>query len=349
MQDLDPRSVRIGRSKLAELLEKAAELLIQRRVLAGSRSPTRAEREMDRALASLHDELYSLALTPLRAVFAELELSVKSAGAGRRFGLLTGGEDLRISASTAEAITTPLAGWLAFVVGNLVDAPEIRVLSGKQAQAGLVLRARIQRQELELTVMDDGNGFDPANPGAEVTRAITPLQEAITRLGGMLEIRSRIGEGSGLVIRIPQSHEVIPGFVVELSGRKFVVPTGQLTEVISTRHYKVHSSTGMGRMIQHHGRVLPIVSLRELLCKDSPGKDANGSGAAGLVVEASGHRICFAVDEILGQRPYAIRKAGTRGPFTVLADGEIAPIVDLEDLARSLLSVDSAETHARAA
>lgn len=349
MQDFDPRSVRIGRSKLAELLEKAAELLIQRRVLAGSRSPSRAEREMDRALAALHDELYSLALTPLHAVFAELESSLRSAGAGRRFGILTGGEDLRISASTAEAITTPLAGWLAFVVASMVDAPEIRILSGKQAQAGLVIRARIQRQELELTVMDDGNGFDPASPADEVTRALTPLQDTVTRLGGTIEIRSRVSEGSGLVIRMPQSHDVIPGFVVELAGSRFVVPTGQLTEVIDTRHYKVHSSTGTGRMIQHKGRVLPLVSLREHLCRERPGKDANGSGAAGLVVEVFGRRICFAVDEILGQRPYAIRKAGTRGPFTVLADGDIAPIVDLEDLARSLLSVDSTETPAHAA
>ncbi len=79
----------------------------------------------------------------------------------------------------------------------------------KHAQAGAVwLEARRVGPGVELSVRDDGAGFDPAALGTSEGRrglGISGMEERVALLDGSLEIRSAPGAGTELRVRIPLS------------------------------------------------------------------------------------------------------------------------------------------------
>jgi nitrate/nitrite-specific signal transduction histidine kinase len=60
---------------------------------------------------------------------------------------------------------------------------------------------------VELTVRDDGHGFEPASrPGArEGHFGIEGMYERVERLGGSITIESQPGSGTTVVVRLPAS------------------------------------------------------------------------------------------------------------------------------------------------
>ena len=81
----------------------------------------------------------------------------------------------------------------------------------KHARARRV-RIELRREEAEvrLVVSDDGQGFDPAAPplesGPGERVGLAGMQERIGALGGMLEVDSRLGEGTSVTATIPLTH-----------------------------------------------------------------------------------------------------------------------------------------------
>jgi hypothetical protein len=97
------------------------------------------------------------------------------------------------------------------------------------------------------------------------------------------------------------------------------VPAHQLTEIIRTDHYKVHSTGERARMIQHRGQLLDLKPLAETA----------GIGNAGLLTHG---QVCWVVDEVVGQRYFALKRAGSpasHSTYTVLGSGESVPVVSL--------------------
>ncbi|WP_238474432.1 PAS domain-containing sensor histidine kinase [Pseudomonas cavernae] len=73
----------------------------------------------------------------------------------------------------------------------------------RHAQAHTVeLRLAVEGAALQLSVSDDGQGFDPAAVGAS-SFGLVGMRERVLMLGGSLVIASRPGEGTQLTIRVP--------------------------------------------------------------------------------------------------------------------------------------------------
>jgi signal transduction histidine kinase len=53
-----------------------------------------------------------------------------------------------------------------------------------------------------LTVRDDGRGFDPAGVGTK-SLGIQGMRERAEMLGGSLDLRTRPGEGTSVVVTFP--------------------------------------------------------------------------------------------------------------------------------------------------
>lgn len=59
-----------------------------------------------------------------------------------------------------------------------------------------------------LTISDDGVGFDPAEAGGSLTYGVRGMQERAALIGARLEIRSRQGDGSAIIVTVPAPAEV---------------------------------------------------------------------------------------------------------------------------------------------
>lgn len=97
----------------------------------------------------------------------------------------------------------------------------------KHAQAQHV---RISLQEavdhtVTLTISDDGVGFDPDRTGGDLAYGMRGMQERAALIGAQLEVRSRLGDGSAIVVTVPLTTPGAAGAAGEEDG---TIPPGGL-------------------------------------------------------------------------------------------------------------------------
>ncbi|HVA22936.1 MAG TPA: chemotaxis protein CheW, partial [Chloroflexota bacterium] len=86
----------------------------------------------------------------------------------------------------------------------------------------------------------------------------------VERLGGFISIETTAGRGSRFLVKLPLTLAIIRALLVGLGGQKFAIPMSSVMETLrfdtdDVRTVKMHEA------IQLRGRILPLVSLRELL------------------------------------------------------------------------------------
>ena len=97
-------------------------------------------------------------------------------------------------------------------MGNLLLLVQEAV--GNALRHGRAKRVRVilayDAEGLEVTIEDDGCGFDPAAVTGirEGHFGLAGMRERMSRLGGSLKIRSAPGQGAGIEIRIPRTDEI---------------------------------------------------------------------------------------------------------------------------------------------
>lgn len=76
----------------------------------------------------------------------------------------------------------------------------------KHAGASRVeLAMHVAEDGVTLTIRDDGTGFDPASASGPSSFGLSGMQERAGLLGATLQVRSRPGHGTAIVLQLPQS------------------------------------------------------------------------------------------------------------------------------------------------
>lgn len=163
----------------------------------------------------------------------------------------------------------------------------------------------------------------------------------VERLGGSVDVDTRPGRGTKVTLRLPLAVTVVPSLLVSAEGGRFALPQTHLVEVIrvSTDAIRARSvRPGDPPTLERRGRILPLIGLAgELRVHELPPQRSvdvailhAGSLVFGTLVE-SVQETCEVV-----VKPIAAAVLGL-GAFlgaTVLGDGEVALVVDVEGLAR---------------
>jgi signal transduction histidine kinase len=70
------------------------------------------------------------------------------------------------------------------------------------AARSVTVRIRAEGTSVEVTVTDDGRGFDPHGVGDGGGLGLASMRARVERLGGALTIRSQPGEGTTVAVRV---------------------------------------------------------------------------------------------------------------------------------------------------
>jgi signal transduction histidine kinase len=70
----------------------------------------------------------------------------------------------------------------------------------------VVASLQLTTKEIRLSITDDGKGFDPAQ-GERKTLGLLGMKERAIMIGGNLEIKTKPGEGTSIVIKVPVTSE----------------------------------------------------------------------------------------------------------------------------------------------
>lgn len=162
------------------------------------------------------------------------------------------------------------------------------------------------------------------------------VKSKIESLSGEVEVKSKLGEGSTWIIRLPLTLAIIQALMVIVGGEKYAISLGsiQTIEDINPAEIKL---VGNNEVINLRGNVIPLVRLsKELDIESQKSPEENMV----VVIVKKGEKLAgLVVDELIGQQEIVIKSLGKYinkckiiSGATILGDGEVALILDANAL-----------------
>ena len=162
------------------------------------------------------------------------------------------------------------------------------------------------------------------------------VKSKIEALSGEVEVKTKLGEGSTFIIRLPLTLAIIQALMVEVGKEKYAIPLGTIQTIEDIMPSEVKYVQGK-EVINLRGEVMPLIRLNEILDNESTSNPENNLL---VVIVKKGEKLAgLVVDELMGQQEIVIKsmskyinKCKIISGATILGDGEIALILDTNAL-----------------
>ncbi len=290
----------------------------------------------------------------------------------KKMELHMSGEETELDRTVVDEIGDPLMHLLRNSADHGLESAEIRAERGKPEVGSIYLDAYQDGNNVVIEVRDDGNGIDVEKvrnkaiergivtqeqavnmsdkeiidllflPSFSTAKEVTDVsgrgvgldvvKSKIEMLGGEVEVKTRLGEGSTWTIRLPLTLAIIQALMVEVGGEKYAISLNSVTtlENIAPSDVKLVQSE---EVIHLRGSVIPLVRLNEVLDIESTRKENENMVVA--IVKKGDKQAGLVVDKLMGQQEIVIKSLGKFigkskliSGATILGDGEVALILD---------------------
>lgn len=293
------------------------------------------------------------------------------------------GEDTDLDKNLVEALADPLVHLVRNSVDHGIELPAAREEKGKPRVGKVILAAEQEGDHILLSINDDGAGMDPDSlrdkavekgilepdaaarlsdveafnlifaPGFSTKTEISDVsgrgvgmdvvKTKITQLNGSIEIRSKIGEGTRFIIKVPLTLAIMPTLMIMVGKQAFALPLVSVNEIFHMDLSRTNIVDGQ-ECVTIRDRAVPIFQLKRWLVRDhsiyekDDGSEPETEGHV-VIVSVGTQRVGFIVDQLIGQEEVVIKPLGkmlqgTPGMAgaTITGDGTIALILDVPSL-----------------
>lgn len=286
------------------------------------------------------------------------------------------GEETELDRTVVDEIGDPLMHLLRNSADHGLESTETRIARGKSPVGSIFLDAYQDGNNVVIEVRDDGNGIDADavrmkaierdfmteeqasaasdediiallfEPGFSTAKQVSDVsgrgvgldvvKSKIESLSGEVEVKTRLGEGSTFIIRLPLTLAIIQALMVVVGGEKYAISLGgiQTIEDVEPGDVKTVQSK---EVIHLRGSVIPLIRLEEVL--DIESKREPDENMVVVIVKKGDKLAGLVIDELIGQQEIVIKSMGryiNKCKFisgaTILGDGEIALILDANAL-----------------
>lgn len=171
------------------------------------------------------------------------------------------------------------------------------------------------------------------------------VRSNIEKIGGVVDVTSRFGQGSKFTIKIPLTLAIIPALIVTARKNRYAIPQVNLLELVRVPAGQIKSTIEriQGRdFYRLRGKILPLVYLDEQLELTVADPSVDDEKTINLVVvRADNHQFGLVVDAIHDTEEIVVKPLGrllksipTFAGATIMGDGQVALILDVVGLAR---------------
>jgi two-component system chemotaxis sensor kinase CheA len=319
---------------------------------------------------------------------------------GRRVSLTMEGQETELDKSLLEAIKDPLTHAVRNALDHGIEPPAVRQAAGKDPEGLLTLRAVQEGSHVIVEISDDGAGiavekvrskaverglitstraaqlserellqlvFLPGfSTAAQVTNVsgrgvgMDVVRTNVEKIGGKVEIDSRVGKGTTLRLRIPLTLAIIPALIVRSLNQSFALPQAALSELVHVPSEQAASAIEWiddAPLYRLRGRLLPLVFLDRLLMPGRECKLAADRDSFIAVLDADGRRFGLVVDSLADPEEIVVKPLsavlkdiGLYSGATVLGNADLALILDPGSIAvRASVAMSNRDESSRAA
>ena len=299
-----------------------------------------------------------------------------SHGLGKEINLIIQGEETELDRTVIDEIGDPLVHLLRNSIDHGIETPEERQAKGKNPIGEVRLIARHEGNNVIIMVEDDGKGINPdiiksiavkkglitqaeadkmdTNeavklvflPGFSTAEVVTDVsgrgvgmdavKNKIESLGGMVDVETKINEGSKFKIRLPLTLAIIQALLVNVSDEIYAIPLGSIDSTINIKSSDLKTVQNK-EVILLRGQIIPIVRLAHVL--NIPENEEQQDELFIVIVHIGDLRAGIIVDNLIGQQEIVIKSLGkvlagikVIAGATILGDGQVALILDIASL-----------------
>ncbi len=164
-------SIRVGVTKVDQLINQVGELVITQLMLAQTASGLdpvlyenlhRSLLQLERNTRDLQQSVMSIRLVPISIVFSRFPRMVRELASklGKQVELKTIGDSTELDKGLIEKITDPLTHLVRNCMDHALETPEARIAAGKERCGTIILRASQVGGRIVIDVIDDGAGLN---------------------------------------------------------------------------------------------------------------------------------------------------------------------------------------------
>ncbi|MGM0759124.1 MAG: chemotaxis protein CheW [Thermodesulfobacteriota bacterium] len=327
---------------------------------------------------------------------------------GKSIDLDLQGKDVELDKAIIEGLGDPLTHLVRNSADHGIESPEEREANNKPRTGSIRLQAYHESGQVNILIQDDGKGMDADKiadkavskglieqdkvnsmsakekmnlillPGLSTTDQISDVsgrgvgmdvvKSNLDKLGGQLEIDSRLGQGTWINIKLPLTLAIIPSLLVSCRKERFAIPQVNVSELIRIAAHEVEDridTVGRAEVFILRGEILPLLDLAQVLGLDQiPEPQSQQDRTVGrktgkekdvnlVVVQAGSFKYGLMVDRLHDSVEIVVKPLGRHlktfesyAGATIMGDGHVALILDVAGLARiaELSSMAGAET-----
>jgi len=316
-----------------------------------------------------------------------------SAKLGKQIDLQIHGKEVEVDKTIIEAIGDPLIHLVRNSLDHGIETPDVRTRRGKKATGTISLEASHQAGRVNIVVRDDGAGIDAArlrtkavskgiltaeqaaalsdrdaielifHPGFSTAEQVTDVsgrgvgmdvvKSNISRLGGTVEIVTRLDRGTEVHVKLPLTLAIIPSLVVRGGNQRFAISQASIHELVRVKAVELLTRVSViqgAEVLKLRGKLLPLVRLGTALGQPPVAVQGSARGLDIIVVETGSVRYGLVVDGLHDSEEIVVKPLGQHlktctclAGATILGDGQVALILDVAGVAAQMKLTKSAE------
>ncbi len=327
--------------------------------------------EVDRLIGELRDSALNIRMMPIGTLFSKFGRLVRdlSQDLGKKINFTTAGEETELDKTVIEKLNDPLVHLIRNCIDHGIESVDVRKEKGKNVEGKVRLTAAHSGAHVVIKIEDDGAGMNKDailakavekglaeknsnltdqeiyslifQPGFSTAKAVTNVsgrgvgldvvKRSIDELRGSIEINSKKGTGTSIIIKLPLTLAIIDGLQVKVADESYIIPLSIVEECVEFTSSRKNDSNNR-HLIELRGEMLPYISIREFF--SIRGKQPDFQQV--VVVQNNNVRIGFLVDDVIGQYQTVIKSLGKvyknvegLSGATILGNGHVALILDI--------------------
>ena len=363
------QTVRVRTDILDNLINTTGELITNKHRLMDIGEELESVRlgaaleELSRLIRELHNQVMNVRLMPFSSISERFPRVVRDLArkSGKNVTFEIEGKELELDRGILEELADPLVHILRNAVDHGLEPEPERVSAGKSAQGRIRLSAMREKDQVHITIEDDGRGMDPAkliaaalangvitpeaakllspqeaflltcHPGFSTALEVTDVsgrgvgmdavRTTVQTLGGTLAIESEAGNGTSIILKLPLTITIINVLLVGCANLTIAIPATCIQRTMEIRGEEIISK-GRQKVFYLNDEAIPLLSMNKILGMPSP--PTRGKVASLFVIEVRGRKAALVVDRFLGHREVFVKTLGRPlGRLKGLAGGAI--------------------------